>query len=204
MKNLKKNALKWLVFIVLLMTTKFSFSQETKPLIKIESDTASMDVNIYLANLLGQTTQVNLQNEKGQGVFTETIYNKAAFAKRLDLKQLEEGKYTFYITREAEEVVQPIVVSKNGITVLREQYVVVKSPKIEVNDKAVTFQLAPTALAKKVTVTIIKDGQTIYETKEIVTSAVKKQYNLSSLAPDSYVFQLSVDGKSYYKNFDLN
>ncbi len=203
MKNLKKNVSVALIFALLFIATKFSFAQEAMPIIKIESAAASMDVNIYLANLLDQTTKVYLKNEKGQNVFTEHIDKKAAFAKRLDLKRLDEGKYMFYIIRETEEIVQPILVKKTGVEVLREERMVVKYPTLEVNGKAVAFQLAPTALAKKVIVTIMKDGQPIYETKEIVTSAVKKQYNLSSLEPDSYVFQISVDGKSYYKNFNL-
>jgi hypothetical protein len=203
MKNLKKNASVVLIFALLFIATKFSFAQEATPIIKIESAASSMDVNVYLANLLDQTTQVYLKNEKGQDIFTENIYKKAAFAKRLDLKRLDEGKYTFYIIRKTEEIVQPILVKKTEVEVLQNERIVIKYPTLEVNGKAVAFQLAPTALAKKVTVTIMKDGQTIYETKEIVTSAVKKQYNLSNLEPDNYVFQISVDGKSYYKNFDL-
>ncbi len=203
MKNLKKNLSIALIFALLFAATKFSFAQEVTPIVRIESAPSSMDVNVYLANLLDQNTQVYLKNEKGQNIFAENIYKKAAFAKRLDLKRLDEGKYTFYVIRETEEIVQPILVKKNEIEVLQNERMVIKSPTLEVNGKAVAFQLAPTALAKKVIVTILRDGQIIYETKEVVTSAVKKQYNLSSLEPDNYVLQISVDGKSYYKNFDL-
>ncbi len=203
MKDLKFFVLITLVAILSLVTTSFTLANDGQPIVRIECQDGTAELMIYLANLLDRPTYVALRDAEGRSIYAKTIENKPAFAKKLNMSQLKDGKYTLYVDHEKVEVTQPILVVNGKINVLVDQRVEIRSPIIEVEDDFVKFRLAPTALAKKVTVTILSGAETIFETQEIMTSAIQKQYNLSNLYPDSYTFRLVVDGKTYYKDLNL-
>lgn len=203
MKDLKNFVLITLVAIFSLATTSFTMANDDDLIIKIECQDGTADLMIYLANLVDQPTYVALRDAEGRNIYAESIERKSAFAKKLNMSELKDGKYTLYVEHETMEVTQPILVENNIVNILLSERKEVKSPTIEVTDDFVKFRLAPTALAKKVTVTILNGAETIFEKNEILTSAIQKQYDLSNLYPDKYTFKLVVDGKSYYKNLNL-
>ena len=183
--------------------TAFSANRGIEPIIKIESVENETSLHLYFANLLEQTTYIELIDNKGQIVYNETISDQKAYAKKLDLSQINDGKYTVFVENRRIEVTQPILIEDDMVMVLAEKRAEKVAPSIEFVDNAVFFQLAPGLRAKRVTINILKGEEIIYESKEVLMSKMKKKYALDNLYRGAYTFRAVVDGKAYYQQIEI-
>ena len=197
------------VFKIVLITIAFAWcnlllaNDIVEPIIKIECLAGTTDLTLHLANLLNEKTYIVLKDADGNSFYNETITNKASYAKKMDLSKLKEGRYMVVVEHERLECIQPFKVEAGQIQVLTTQRVELRAPLIEFADDKIAVQLAPSPKAKRVRVAILKGDEIIYTAEELLTSSIKKQYNLSNLYADTYTFMVTVDEKSYYKAFKI-
>ena len=175
----------------------------TEPIIKIKSVENETSLHLYFANLLEETTYLELIDNNGASVYSETISNKKAYAKKLDLSQIRNGNYTVFIENNFIEVTQPISIENGIVIVLEEKRAEKIAPTIEFKNNAIFFQLAPSIRAKRVTINILQGEEIIYESKEVMMSKMKKQYTLDNLYRGTYTFRVVVDGKAYYEYIEI-
>lgn len=173
------------------------------PIVKIKSVENEISLRLYFANLLQQTTYLELVDKNGKSVYNETIADKASYAKKLDLSKISNGTYTVFVENDRIEVTQPILIAGSEITVLEEKRIEKVAPTMEYKDNAIFFQLAPSLRAKRVTVNILQGEEIVYESKEIMMSTMQKQYTLDNLYRGTYTFRVIVDGKAYYKKIAI-
>lgn len=203
MNKFIKTTLLSLCFVTLSLYTVNANDANVAPTAKIECVEGSSNLTVKLINLLEANTYISLRDAAGRSVYSKSIYKQNAFAKQLDLSQLADGRYTLYIEHKKVDITQPISVKDGVVTVLEAERVEVIAPTIELTEDKVAFRLAPTTNVKKVTVTILKDAEIVYQEEAWMTSTTKKQYDLSKLYPDTYTFQLEVEDKMYFERLDL-
>lgn len=173
------------------------------PIVKIESEDGTANLNIFLANLLEEETALVLLDGNGNAIYSAQVNKQNSFAKKWNLKHLKDGKYVVEIEHKKVAVTQPILLEEGEVSVIEAERVEIVAPLIELHGDKVLFRLAPTPLAKRVQVEIMKDAELLYETTEVMTAEIIKQYDLSNFYPDTYTFKLTIDDKSYFQKVRL-
>ena len=199
-----KNVLKFVLLVVAFSwAVLVQANNIVEPIIKIECAEGTSDLTLHLANLLNERTSIVLKDVNGTAFYTETVNNKASFAKKMDLSKLKEGRYLLVVEHERIECIQPIMIQTGSVEVLTAQRVELRAPAMEFIANKMAIQLAPSPKAKRVRVTILKGDEIVFTTDELLTSSIKKQYNLNNLHNDTYMFMVTVDERSYYKEFTI-
>lgn len=74
----------------------------------------SMKVNLLIEKEIGNSLEISLKNSNGEIIYVESLGKKMEkFAKKFDLSNLENGKYTFEIANGKEKIVKEIDVTSN-------------------------------------------------------------------------------------------
>ncbi|MEM8525108.1 MAG: hypothetical protein AAGG68_10710 [Bacteroidota bacterium] len=195
--------------IALLIATSFyaiisaSVNYDVRPIVKIKPSEQESSIDIFLANLLQEKTLLEIMDNQGNRIYQETITNKIAYAKKLNLGEVLDGDYIVFIENDRIEVTQPVSIKKGAVKVLVEETTKLLAPNIDFTGNAVLFQLASETKSQKVTINILHGEEIIYESKEVLTTSIKKQFKLDNLHTGNYTFRATVDGKSYYEEIEI-
>lgn len=195
--------------IALLTATSFyttisaSGNYDAEPIVKIKSAEQQASIDIFLANLLHETTYLEITDIRGTSIYKETIVDQRAYAKKLNLSDIVDGKYLVFVENDRIEVTQPVFIKKGTVEILEQERTKFLAPNIEFTDNSVLFQLAPDTKSQKVMIAILYGEEIIYEAKEVLTTSIKKQFKLDNLHSGDYTFRATVDGKSYYENIEI-
>ncbi|MEM6699014.1 MAG: hypothetical protein AAF806_05050 [Bacteroidota bacterium] len=184
-------------------TISASTNYDAEPIVKIKSSGQESSIDIFLANLLHETTYLEITDIRGNSVYSETIVDQRAYAKKLNLSEVLDGKYVVFVENDRIEVTQAISIKKGTVEILKQERTELLAPNIEFADNAVLFQLAPDTKSQKVSIAILYGEEIIYESKEVLTTSIKKQFKLDNLHRGDYTFRATVDGKSYYKEIEI-
>ncbi|MEM9889115.1 MAG: hypothetical protein AAF849_24775 [Bacteroidota bacterium] len=185
------------------LSANTSVNVKAEPIVKIKSVEQEKSIHLYFANLLQQTTHWELMDKNGKRVYQETISDKDAYAKKLNLSKIKSGNYVIVVENERIEVKQPILIARDDVRVLDNKRSEKMAPSIEFKDKAIHFQLAPGSRAKLITVNIFDGEEMIYEAKEVMMSTMRKQYSINNLHRGNYIFRVIVDDKAYYEEIEV-
>lgn len=180
-----------------------AFSADRLPIIKIDAIENERMVQLHFANLLQEVTYIEIIDKNGRVLYDETIRAKKAYAKKVKLDNLPDGKYSVHIEHERIDVVQPILLDAVSAKVLTNKRIEKLAPTIEFENLAVSFQLASGVKAKKVSIAFLKGEEIIYETTETLNDFDQKRYKLDNFSPGSYTFRAIVANKTYYKRLKI-
>ncbi len=83
---------------------------------KITSETVDYKaIKLQLVNLQKETTVVKLEDMSGTEYYKRIVKDHNGFARRLDLNELDNGRYMLKIERNGQEWVQVVLVEDDGI-----------------------------------------------------------------------------------------
>lgn len=184
-------------------TISATTNYDVEPIVKIRSSEQESSIDIFLANLLYETTYLEIVDVRGNSVYKETIIDQRAYAKKLNLGEVLDGKYIVFVENDRIEVTQPVAVKKGTVKIIEKERTELLAPNIEFTNNAVLFQLAPDTKSQKVTIAILYGEEIIYEKREVLTTSIKKQFKLDHLHRGDYTFRATVDGKSYHEKIEI-
>jgi predicted peptidase len=92
---------------------------DSKMIVKIEKGDEAKTIKLYVANLLDQRTEVSLQDMDGKIWFSEYVWNEAGFAKKLNLNEMPEGNYLFFVLNKNGKFVQMLSLGENEVDFFR-------------------------------------------------------------------------------------
>ncbi|MEL6720054.1 MAG: hypothetical protein AAFO82_00735 [Bacteroidota bacterium] len=202
--------MKKISLIATLLIIAFSFATvsatanyDVEPIVKIRGSEQQSSIDVFLANLQQETTYLEITDFQGNRIYEETITDQRAYAKKLNLSEVIDGDYLLLIENDRIEVTQPVAVERGIVKILAEKRTELLAPKIDFIEDAVFFQLAPHTRSQKVTISIWYGEEIIYESKDMLTTKIRKRYKLGNLDEGIYTFKAMVNGKSYYEEIDL-
>lgn len=186
------------VFSAQAATTSFAPVDE-KPIVKVIGAQAEKMLNIRLANLVAERTNVTLRDKDGVVIFQDVIKKSPAYAKAWNVATLPAGDYTLHIENETLEIVQPVVIEDNAVHVTNDIKEYTK-PVIEFASNKLRIAATPTQAAKTGLEIAIMDNtnNVLFETAETLYSKTEKHFDLSQLYPGEYQVKVTAADKSYF------
>lgn len=88
-------------------------------LVSLKRGPGMKTIDVHLANLLDKRTQVSVQGMDGKVWFSQYAWGEAGYAKRLNLAEVPEGNYLFYVENKDERYLQMIAISERGMDFFR-------------------------------------------------------------------------------------
>lgn len=77
-----------------------------KLIVKVNSLAEGLFLELRMANLLEEKTNISILGSKGETVYRETVRNENGYNKKLNLKELEDGDYSLLVIQEGVEIIQ--------------------------------------------------------------------------------------------------
>jgi cytochrome c1 len=197
-----------LVFAILFLTKMFantdvSTNEETFTNAKVEIKGSDIEKSLFIefANSKEEDVTISIMNEEGATVHIDKAKSIKAFNRKFNLEKLERGKYTLKFVCDNCKVTQLFEVSKKGISVKENDRKEVYAPVVKQEDGK--FDVKIGIIKTKYAVLVLDlNGNIVFEESEKGVNQLNKKYNLSNLAKGEYLFQITVDGESYYHNFN--
>lgn len=97
---------------------------ESRLIVHIEKavgNAASLDLR--LVNLQKKGTLILLQDVKGNNWYSQYVWRKVGYAKRLNLKGMPDGVYTLTVKHEDATVIQVLRLSKGGLEMSKQKQI---------------------------------------------------------------------------------
>jgi hypothetical protein len=179
-----------------------SFTQ-AKPIVKVKAAETNQAVDVFLSNLEGKTTYIELVDAQGHVIYSRMVTNRRSFGKQLNVERLEDGQYALYIKHTTLNVMQPILIENSNISIYAMTRQEKIAPKMNYANRMFTFQLTEQEQAVATRLEILDGTTVIYTLEEKMTDHVVKQFNLDQLASGTYTFRALVDDEFYYKTIEL-
>lgn len=199
-----------LSFVVALLFTNISFATAINPTneelptntkVEIKGSEIEKALVIEFSNIKEEDVTISIMNEEGATVHTDKAKSIKAFNKKFNLANLEKGEYTLKVILEHCKITQVFEVTKKGIIVKENNRKEVYSPIIiEENGK---FDITIPTIKNKCNILVLdSNGSTVFEEVQKGLTQLNKRYNMSNLAKGEYLLQISIDGETYYHNFN--
>ena len=102
-------------------TISATANYDAEPIVKIRSSEQESSIDIFLANLLEETTYLEITDIRGNSIYSETIVDQRAYAKKLNLGEILDGKYIVFVENDRIEVTQPVTIKKGSIKILEQE-----------------------------------------------------------------------------------
>jgi hypothetical protein len=118
-----------LIVAMLLFTSVASFANNSpnspsRLLVSIEKSTdAHACLDLRLANLEKQGTTISLQDLSGNQWFSQFVWHKVGYAKRLNLQGMPDGVYTLSVKHRDATVIQVLRLSKGNLELSKQKQV---------------------------------------------------------------------------------
>jgi len=178
---------------------------DDRPIIKVVAGEDENTLILRLANLLEESTEVTLRDVQGVVLFTETIKDKTAYAKALNLRVLPSGRYMLHIETDVREIIQPLTIEGGEVTILRKEAKELKKPVIQFTENLLSVIAAPNQLDKNdLSVAIIDgDNEVLYKTKDRLYHKIEKRFDLSEMAAGAYTVKVTAADRSYFRTVQV-
>ncbi len=105
---------------------------ENHLIVSIEKAEGPTSLNLRLANLEKKSTLILLQDVSGNNWFSQFVWRKVGFAKKLNLKGMPDGIYTLTIQHEDATIIQALNLSHGVLEVSKHQQI--KMPTVPGKD----------------------------------------------------------------------
>ena len=113
-----KNLMHLTTALLLSMTTWFAAAATTTPqmIIRISQGKPAKSIDIQLANLQRQRTQIAIQDVNGKLWYSEFCEKEDGYAKRLNLDGIPEGQYVCFVKNRRGHSTQAFRLNANGLS----------------------------------------------------------------------------------------
>jgi hypothetical protein len=197
--------MKYLTCVVL--TTAFTFLSIAAfgvdlPEFTIKNEGAKSFV-LQLDRVLTQRVQIRILDAENSLLLSEAIKEKGPFAKKYNLSNLPNGRYTVEIEDAYSISYQPIEVFEKHLVIDDKLLKAIYKPVITATGKQVdlTFLQVEDAVTE---IEITDDaGFGIFKDSIKDNGSITRRYNVAQLLPGEYTFRLSVNDKVYYRKFSV-
>jgi len=178
---------------------------DDRPIIRVVAGENDQTLVLQLANLIEASTKIALTDQQGTILFSESIKNQNAYAKALNLRVLPEGRYVLHIETEVREILQPLTIEHGEVNILNKEAKEIKKPVINFNDNTLTVVASPNQLDKNDLFVSILDetNDELYKTQQRLYHKVEKRFDLSNMAPGTYIVRVTAADKSYFRNIEV-
>jgi hypothetical protein len=177
-------------------------NEETATNTKVEIKGSEIEKTLLIefSNIKEEDVTVSIMNEEGATVHIDKAKSIKAFNKKFNLEKLEKGKYTLKVVRENCKTTQLFDVTKKGIIIKENDRKEVFAPIVKEENS--NFDVTIAFIKNKYSILVLDlNGNTVFEETQKGLTQLNKRYNMSNLARGEYLFQISIDGETYYHNF---
>lgn len=196
---------KFKMLIIALLTSAVSFLYATdggsELKVDIKAIQGTQKVSVSLKGLKGETMiQLKDHNEL---LLLQQLTTDSEVLKILDLSALVIGEYDLILTVGNKEIIQPVLMGKDQLSVPKELRRVYFSPTVKVNGSIVDVNWFNGRIADmKVRITDLNGSIIFSEDIDNVTK-VEKRYNLEKVMRGDYVIVIDTPRKTYYENVSI-
>jgi Secretion system C-terminal sorting domain len=177
-------------------------NEETATNTKVEIKGSEIEKTLLIefSNIKEEDVTVSIMNEEGATVHMDKAKSIKAFNKKFNLEKLEKGRYTLKVVRENCKTTQLFEVTKKGIIIKENDRKEVFAPIVKEENS--NFDVTIAFIKNKYSILVLDlNGNTVFEETQKGLTQLNKRYNMSNLARGEYLFQISIDGETYYHNF---
>jgi Secretion system C-terminal sorting domain len=156
---------------------------------------------IEFSNIKEEDVTVSIMNDEGATVHIDKAKNIKAFNKKFNLEKLEKGKYTLKVVRENCKTTQLFEVTKKGIVIKENDRKEVFAPIVKQEDSK--FDVTISIIKNKYNILVLDlNGNIVFEETQKGLNQLNKRYNMSNLTKGEYLLQITIDGETYFHNFN--
>jgi Secretion system C-terminal sorting domain len=173
----------------------------TNTKVEIKGSEIEKSLLIEFSNSKEEDVTISIMNEEGATVHIDKAKSIKAFNKKFNLEKLEKGKYKLKVVCDNCKITQLFEVSKKGIIVKENDRKEVFAPIVKQED--CKFEVTIAVIKTKYNVLVLDlNGNIVFEETQKGATQLNKRYNMSNLAKGEYLFQITIDGETYYHNFN--
>jgi len=156
---------------------------------------AEKSKSLLVETSLWKSDKINIQIKEASGVviLDETVKNTKNLRK-YNLKNLPEGTYSLEISNELKITTQEFTIYDNGVLLSSDVKTVYK-PVVIWNNEG--FDVNLMTLGNTAFINIQDKDNNIVFAEKLVTPAVHKRYDISSLASGEYTVTVAMNGRSF-------
>ncbi len=179
-----------------------SLTAATFPSIEITKANYEKKISFSAKGISGEVT-LNLLDNKGYTLFTQSSTGQATFGKIMDMEALPDGKYLIEFVTATQEVLQPFVIESDRIRLFTEDQITRFVPTVKASEQFIDVSLLNNQIAT-VEVEINRDnGTLVYEEQVKNVLKVQRRYDMSKMGAGLYRVKITTPAKIYFREVQL-
>ena len=160
-------------------------------------------VTVTIMNAFKESIEILLVDENDIVLYNEDLTNVENYAKKLNLSQIENGKYHITVARKLKKTIQPFELTESGVQLIKNErkeiflpYIVQKGSFVDVNCMAPNYT--------NIYIRIFdNEGKLVKEDKNYFVFDLKKRFDLSKLQSGVYFIEVSFDDETKFLTIKL-
>jgi len=203
MKTLKKAFFAFFAVAIAFTAQANNNGTDVEPLVvKFRQNTEAMTFDV-LINQVEANTELRLVDNAQNILWEDDAANTTgSYGKRINVKNLVNGEYNLIISTTEKELVQPLVVTDNGVEVQNKKRFTVYRPQINVKSNALVLKMRQ----NRNTVAQIQFADAtgnVFFTDISNAASIRKNYDTSELEAGTYLFMVKTPYTSYQQEFQV-
>ena len=190
------------VLLLLLLTVPVLANGGDAPRVQFNHIESTKKVSLVLEGLSSEA-EIEVRANDGAILMAERLRGQASVERLLNLEALPAGRYLIVVATPLRDILQPVVISPEGMVLnqgLRRTYF---APAIRTHDRSVDVTLLNGRVANVELTLLNNRGEAVYQEEMGNVVQVQKRLNLDQLPRGLYTLKVRTPYKAYYKDIVL-
>lgn len=171
--------------------------------VKIVAAANTKALTINIDNLSLDAIEVSIEDSESNVLFTETAKNIPNYAKRLNLTQLETGKYKLVIKKNLVKTIQPFELTETTIVMTETERKEKFLPNIAQKGTKLDVNIIMSKYANVHVRIYDNEGRLVFEETNYVVITLNKRFDLEKLSAGIYVVEVIAGDETQYATITL-
>lgn len=174
----------------------------TFPSIEITKANYEKKISFSAAGLSGEAT-LNLLDNEGLTLYTQSSTGQSAFGKILDMKALPDGKYVIEFVTATQEILQPFTIQSDRIQLFTADQITRFVPTVKTSERFIDVSLLNNQIATVEIEINRANGSLVYEEEVKNVLKVQRRYDMSKMEAGLYRVKITTPAKTYFREVQL-
>ncbi len=171
--------------------------------VKIVAAANTKALTINIDNLSLDAIEVSIEDSESNVLFSETAKNIPNYAKRLNLTQLETGKYKLVIKKNLVKTIQPFELTETSIVMTETERKEKFLPNIAQKGTKLDVNIIMSKYANVHVRIYDNEGRLVFEETNYVVITLNKRFDLEKLSTGIYVVEVIAGDETQYATITL-
>ncbi len=193
-----KTIMKFAAIVAFMLTTVVSMAKEPKLNLVVNNETRSL---VFVLDTQSEKTKIKFLDEQNNILYSDNVSDEM-YAKKFDLKKLENGNYFFTMENSLKSMIYTISVKDEAVNITESKEI--HKPFFRKSNGTVYLNLLNLKQDNVEIKVFDSDSRLVYGQVVTNESIIEKVFNFKTAQADDYTVVVKNSNGTYYENIVVN